>query len=337
MALDVAQSIAPTISVLLPIYNGAQYLRRSIDSILNQTFQDFELIIINDGSIDESDAIIRSYADSRIRYYSHANQGLAKTLNRGIKLSKGRYIARQDQDDVSSPDRFLQQVDFLERHKSTVMVGSSAEIWVNGQKSRRVLEHPSSDAEIRCGLIFRNYFVHSSVLIRRDVLNELGGYSTDPQREPPEDYELWSRVAKKYKLANLKQPLLAYYEVSSSMSRIGKNPFLDKLVHLSAENVQWALGRDDSCGHALYLSSLMHRNYDRCKLRSWSFTKQLFLEVMAGFAKQTQLDPNSFRSQQEQLLKHLRYCYLDSKLGGFFDRRIQNRLRQILKYFLIKK
>lgn len=332
-----ALNLSPKISVLLPVYNGAQYLHRSIDSVLNQTFGDFELIIINDGSSDNSESVVKFFADDRIQYFSQENQGLAATLNRGIRLAKGKYIARQDQDDISFPNRFSEQINFLDSHEETVMVGSSAEIWVDNKKTSRVLEHPCSDAEVRCGLLFRNYFVHSSVFIRRVILQELGGYSTDPQRQPPEDYELWSRVMRKYKVANIKQPLLAYHEVGGSMSRINKNPFLDKLVNLTAENIQWALGTDDGFDKTCYLANLMHRNYNKCKLQSWISTKHIFLDVMLGFSRKSNLDPTSFLNQQQQLLRYLRYCYLDCILGGFLNRHIQNNLRQKLKYYLIKK
>lgn len=100
------------LSVVMPVYNGAPYLGRAIDSILCQTCGDYEFIIINDGSIDESAAIIQKYDDSRIRYYEHPNRGLAATLNRGIEMATGKYLARQDQDDISFPQRFEKQIAF---------------------------------------------------------------------------------------------------------------------------------------------------------------------------------------------------------------------------------
>ena len=117
------------ISVILPVYNGSEYLTESIDCILNQTYSNFEFIIIDDGSTDDSAAIIANYTDVRIRFYSQQNQGLASTLNRGISLANGNYIARQDQDDVSLPNRFAQQVAFLEANPEYGMVGTWAAIW----------------------------------------------------------------------------------------------------------------------------------------------------------------------------------------------------------------
>jgi len=120
---------APVISVLLPIYNGAPYLVEAIDSVLNQTWKDFELIVINDGSTDDSAAIVHGYDDPRIRYYEHENIGLAATLNRGIDLAVGEFIARQDQDDISKPERFARQIVYLTAHPECVLIGTWAEIW----------------------------------------------------------------------------------------------------------------------------------------------------------------------------------------------------------------
>lgn len=119
----------PEISVILPVYNAEKYIRNSIESILHQSFKDFELIIINDGSIDNSGAIISSFNDVRIHYYTNdTNLGLIKTLNKSINLSKGRYIARMDADDICMPNRFEKQVAFMESHPSVVLCGTWAKI-----------------------------------------------------------------------------------------------------------------------------------------------------------------------------------------------------------------
>ncbi len=111
--MDSQQKIVPLISVILPVYNSEAYIRESIDSILNQSYSNFEFLILNDGSSDNSEEIILSYKDPRIKYHKHPNCGLAGTLNKGLELSKGELIARQDQDDISLPQRFEKQVNFL--------------------------------------------------------------------------------------------------------------------------------------------------------------------------------------------------------------------------------
>src|SRR5688500_9607984 len=119
---------SPIISVVLPVYNSENYIKEAIDSILNQTFKDFELIIINDGSVDRSAEVIQAIKDSRIVYVDQQNSGLAATLNRGIQMARGKYIARQDNDDISIPERLDMQVNFMENNPGVALLGTCAEI-----------------------------------------------------------------------------------------------------------------------------------------------------------------------------------------------------------------
>lgn len=233
---------APLISVLLPVYNGSQYLKKSIESILGQTYANFELIIINDGSSDDSEQIIQSYHDPRIRCFLQENQGLAATLNRGIGLAAGEIIARQDQDDVSLPLRFERQAEFLEAHPRCGMVGTWAEIWVDNERTDRSHRHPVENAMIKLELLFTNPFVHTSVMMRKECLHEVGGYAVDPSRQPPEDYELWSRIARKHETANIPECLVIYREVVGSMSRSPEASYWEHVVNICHENLLAILG-----------------------------------------------------------------------------------------------
>ncbi|MBS1227021.1 MAG: glycosyl transferase [Proteobacteria bacterium] len=232
----------PSISVILPVYNGAEDVAKSIQTVLTQTFSDFELIVIDDGSKDNSSEVLGEINDPRLRLYRQENIGLAATLNRGIGLARGRYIARQDQDDLSMPTRFAEQFEYMEAHPDCALLGTRAEIWVGDKRSDRNHDHPTVNAALRFELLFNNPFVHSSVMLRKDALDAVGGYSTDKTRQPPEDYELWSRLARGYEVANLSERLLAYREVPASMSRTGPNPFVEKLVLLCAENLAHCVG-----------------------------------------------------------------------------------------------
>ena len=209
----------PLVSVIFPVYNGAAYLREAIESILAQTYSNFELIIINDGSKDDSAMIIEQFRDPRIRFYSQVNQGLAATLNRAIGLTQGEYVARQDQDDISLPQRFEKQVAFLQTHPDHGMVGTWAEIWEGDKKTPRMHKHPAETAALKFALLFDNQFVHSSMMICRKVFDKVGLYSIDKTRQPPEDYELWSRVVREFEVANIPEPLVVYREMPGSMSR----------------------------------------------------------------------------------------------------------------------
>jgi hypothetical protein len=233
---------SPLITVLLPVYNGAADIEKAVSSILEQTYTDYEFLIINDGSKDKSAEILDRLNDPRITVIHQQNMGLAATLNKGIELAKGRYIARQDQDDLSHPQRLEKQLAYMEAHPECGLLGTAAEIWVGDMPTERTHDHPIEHGVLCFDLLFNNPFVHSSVLLRRESVLKIGGYSTDPARQPPEDYELWSRMARNFRVANLLERLLVYREVPQSMSRTGPNPFLDKLVTICAENLAFASG-----------------------------------------------------------------------------------------------
>ncbi len=254
----------PRVSVLMPVYNGAEYLRASLDSILQQDFRDFELIVLNDGSRDNSGAIVATYDDPRIFYTEHPNMGLPATLNRGLALAKGDIIVRQDQDDISVPSRLSLQVAWLDKLPQLAMLGGWAVIVdADGRPDGRMHRHPKGVAALRLELLFNTPFVHSAVAMRKEVLQALGGYSTDPMRQPPEDFELWSRLLRTHEAANIPETVLEYREVAGSMSRVMKADFLERMVRVSADNVcYWAArsGREVSGELALFMA---HRMLDQ--------------------------------------------------------------------------
>jgi hypothetical protein len=233
----------PHVSVILAVRNGGADLPKAIDSIFRQTFANFELIVINDGSTDGTAAYLDGISEPRIRVFHQAGEGLAATLNRGISLSRGSYIARQDHDDLAHSTRIAKQVEFLDSHPQYALVGTRAAIWVGDEPSGRFHDHPTEDEILRFDLLFNNPFVHSSVMMRKSVLNRVGVYTTDPARQPPEDYELWSRIARDHRVANLAEHLTVYREVPSSISRVSARLFMDKLVTISSENLARAAGR----------------------------------------------------------------------------------------------
>lgn len=246
------------ISVLLPVYNGAPWISAAIRCVLSQTFSDFELIVIDDGSKDDSWAEIRAFSDPRIRAIRQSNKGLAATLNVGLGLASTPYVARQDQDDWMHPERLERQYAFMEANPDCVGVGTWAEIRVNDLPSGRFHHHPTSWDALSFFLMFDNPFVHSSMLLRRGAVLAVGGYCEDLSRQPPEDYELWSRMARAGKLANIAETLTAYREVAGSMSRTGPNPFLEKVIKIGAENIYFALQERFGMDKCLALTSCYH-------------------------------------------------------------------------------
>ena len=209
----------PTISVILPVYNAGQYLAEAIESILSQSFSDFELIIINDGLTDKSLDIIRSFNDPRIVVIDQPNQGLAKTLNIGISNTKGVYIARMDQDDISLNDRFENQLQFLEKHKHISVISGAVE-YINekGETFSRSFPVTSVNAVKKSTLYFGSVLVHPAVMMRGEDLEKVGRYSETAGGRFA-DYHLWVKFLRKgYKLANQSKVVLKYRLLESSMS-----------------------------------------------------------------------------------------------------------------------
>jgi hypothetical protein len=254
-----ADSSQPGVSVILAVRNGGADLPKAIDTILVQTFTSFELIAIDDASTDGTGAFLDAIEDPRVRVYHHEkNAGLAASLNHGISLARGRYIARQDHDDLALPSRIGQQVKFLDANPDCGLIGTRAEIWVADRQTSRFHDHPTDHEALRSELLFNNPFVHSSVMIRKSALDRVGVYTTDPMRQPPEDYELWSRIARHYRVANLPERLTIYREVTGSISRAGEQPFLEKLVVISSENLAMASGTEKPQQVHIDMAALIH-------------------------------------------------------------------------------
>jgi glycosyltransferase involved in cell wall biosynthesis len=199
--------VSPKVTVLMPVFNGALYLREAMDSILRQSFADFEFLIIDDGSTDQSMSIVNSYDDSRINLLENGrNMGLVYTLNRGLDLAKGEFIARMDCDDISLPERFEKQLKFMERHPEVGVCGGWIEYFMGRQL---VLKLPVSDAEIKKILPADNPIANPTVMMRTKVIKNQPIYY-DPQYPYAGDYELWLRLAAVTCFANIPEVLLKY-------------------------------------------------------------------------------------------------------------------------------
>jgi glycosyltransferase involved in cell wall biosynthesis len=244
------------------MYCGERTIRQSLESVLNQDVAACEVIAVDDGSPDRCGEIVKSIIsglkNKPLVLYLHQNRGLAATLNRGLELARGKYISRQDQDDLVLAGRLAKQKAYLDNNPDVAMVGTWAQIYVDETPSNRFHRHPASPDALKLFLLFDNPFVHASVMIRANVLREVGGYSEDPERQPPEDYELWSRIARKYQVANLPEVLTVYREVLGSMSRTGENPFLRKVLRISSENIYAVIGDRYDAEDCLSLSCVYH-------------------------------------------------------------------------------
>lgn len=213
--MDTIVKTAPKIAVLMPVYNCELYIKEAVESILSQTYSDFEFLIIDDASTDETVSIIKSYTDTRIQLIEKpSNTGLTNSLNLGLQLAKGKYIARMDGDDISFPERFEKQIAYLEANPEVVLCGTSYKIM--GEEKRTLI--PESHDVIKLGLLKSNCIAHPSVMIRRKTLEEFS-IIYDTTKEPAEDYALWVQLLGVGKLHNLQEVLLKYRMHDSSVSR----------------------------------------------------------------------------------------------------------------------
>ena len=211
-------SNTPKITVLMSVSNGAKFLAEAIDSILAQTFTNFEFIIIDDASTDDSLKIINSYKDTRIVLFQNTkNIGLTKSLNIGIPKAKGKYIARMDADDISMPKRLEKQFDFMEEHPEFAFCGTRAKTINDVGKEISFFRPPIDSSKILALLLFKNCFFHSSLIIRTEKLLKVSGYNENYKYA--QDYKLYLELFKnKCYGTNLKEQLLVYRVLNSNIS-----------------------------------------------------------------------------------------------------------------------
>lgn len=212
----------PKVTVLMPVYNCESYIKESLESVLNQTFRNFEILIIDDSSTDGTVSIIKSFKDNRIKLIEKAvNTGYTRSLNIGLKIAKGEYIARMDGDDISLLNRFEEQVNFLEENLDVVLCGTQFEI-IGGCK----IDVPEKNEEIKLALLESNCIAHPSVMFRKSAIQKHSLWY-DSKMEPAEDYDLWVRLIRIGKFHNLQKVLLRY--------RVHNNQVSQQRSHLQIE------------------------------------------------------------------------------------------------------
>jgi len=221
----------PLVSVLLPVYNAATYLSAALQSIVQQTYPNLEIIIIDDCSTDGSMDIIRSYLENEnVKLIQHPqNKGVVASLNEGLKLAKGEYIARMDADDIAFPTRIAKQVAYLQKHPTCYLLGTGMIAFANN-KIVRYWMPPEKHEKLNIKKLFNAPFAHPTVMIRRKVFVQLKGYSAD--YPVIEDYKLWLDIMEQHKTANLQEPLLFYRKHANNESKkrkITQQASLEKL------------------------------------------------------------------------------------------------------------
>ncbi|MFL5763723.1 MAG: glycosyltransferase family 2 protein [Bacteroidia bacterium] len=229
------QHIKPLATVLMPVHNVEKYLHEAIDSILGQTFRDYIFLIINDGSTDNSEEIVLSYADPRIRYVrNEKNIGLVATLNRGLELIDTRYIIRMDSDDISVPERFEILVNYMELHQHVGVFSSALERF--GSESA-IWTSPLSNDEIKAHLLFGSSIGHAPSIIRTSVLKENQLYFRDVHPHM-EDYDLWFRMKDLTDFANTSEVLYKYRVADHNVTVVNRESVIDRKKKIFS----WILG-----------------------------------------------------------------------------------------------
>ncbi len=227
------------VSVLMAVYNGETYLDKAIISILQQSYEDFEFLIIDDASTDKTIEILRSYSDPRITVVrNETNFGLTKSLNIGLKLAKGKYIARQDCDDISYKLRLERQVQFLDLNPEVILVGAQSRIIDSDGKPLRsgAEEKETSKLSVIWQLMFDSPFIHSTVMFRKDIVHEkYGGY--DEQFRTSQDFVLWSKLSKENTLLNLNEILLDFRTHEKSVSSNYSVENLNRTAPIYIDNI----------------------------------------------------------------------------------------------------
>ena len=225
----------PVISVIMPVYNAAQHLREAVHSILFQTFSDFELIMINDFSTDNTMSIVSelAYKDNRIKSVKNAfKKGLPGALNTGLATARGKYLARADGDDLLRPERLQVQFDYLEKHPHIALVGAGYAPF-NEQGNRTQIYHETSSVILAWKCIVNTYFCHPLIMLRREVYEKLGGYPDSVT----EDFAWFSKITQNYPCVNIKKILIDYRESPGNYSHANSK----KIAH-AGEDI-----RKDNC------------------------------------------------------------------------------------------
>lgn len=300
----------PTVTVLMPVYNGEKYLREAIDSILGQTYRDYEFVIINDGSTDGSVKIIQSYSDERIRLiHNKKNMGLPATLNKGIEMAIGEYIVRTDPDDISLPTRIKKQVSFMDNYPEVGVcgtwikyIGVSYRPWVS-----TIYKYPINYRDIKSRSLFCSNFCHPSVIMRKSLLEKFR-LKYDPDHYDAEDYGLWQKCSFCFPLANIPEVLLLYRINPGSVTNSNKNRDFETVQRINRINIQ-NLGIGFSPEELL-----IYRNYPISFKPEFLVKFHLWLQRLqkANSIKQIYPEPEFSQALSEEWFSA---CYRSSGLG----------------------
>mgnify|MGYP001100733273 CR=1 FL=1 len=301
--------INPKVSVLMPAYNGAKYIGAAIESILSQTFADFEFLIINDGSTDSTEHIIKQYNDPRIRLINNEkNLNLVASLNKGIEAARGEYIARQDQDDISLPGRIERQVRFMDNNPNIGICGTAIKFF--GAKSF-VEIFPEDNEAIKAEMFFKCPFAHPTVILRKKFFDK-NNLRYEAAYNSAEDYELWTRSSKYMELANLTDVLFHYRIHPSQMGHVFSKTQVEltrKIQFNFLSNLNIDLSPDEADTYRYILGMFITPPSKEMIIKS----EKLFQKLIAANKEKKYCRPDIFNKTVSKYFFWL--CYRASEFG----------------------
>ena len=293
----------PLVTVLMPVYNGAAYLKDAIESILQQTYVDFVFLIINDGSTDDTEKIILSFNDNRIQYVKNAeNLKLVNTLNKGLSLVRTKYVARIDADDVSLPERLERQVSYMEQNPDVGVSGTWCRTFGDGNPA--VIKYEVANSDICFKQLYQIQIVHPSCIMRMSVLNQLD-LVYDESYLHAEDYELFTRLSHITKLANIPEILHLYRKHDEAVSILYKNQQKENSLRIIKREFS-TVGVDISDLQAEDFCRLNYQDYGNIQMSAMELKS--FLEQLSSANHSSRIFDDCFISEKLSAL-WFSYCY----------------------------
>ncbi len=289
----------PLVSVVMAVYNGEQFLQEAIDSILGQSFTEFEFIIVDDGSEDQSNSILQKIRDTRVVLVKNpSNMGQSTALNKAIKLSKGKYIARCDADDISLENRLFEQFTFMDSNSHIGITGTGyTEIDEKGNEGKTFI-YPQNKVEIKWKTLFGPVFPHPTVMIRSELIERFSPFYNESY-QTTQDYELWSRLLEYTKGTNLPKPLVKYRRHGKAVSTKKIEMQDENRLRISAKGIAKLLpGRSISIRTAKLCNELRIGNLSLIKdtIKPLDFVH--FKELIQAFIKENSSVSSEWKESQ---------------------------------------
>ena len=314
--------LSPAISVLMTVFNAEPYLASSIESIQQQTFKDWEFIIVDDASTDRSLLIAESYAekDPRIKIIRNSvNKGQTPCLNQGLAAASGDLIARQDADDISHSKRFEKQWQRIQQESALALLGTCGLMIDCADRIVGILDVPLTHELIAWSAAIQNPFLHTSAMFRTEVVRLLCGY--DEHYQIGQDYDLWTRIMRQYRVANLPERLISYRHLETSLSKSGKKRTFQEALQIAQREEKNSFGKELQPEERLLIQSFRERS----DVKQQAAFLQLYKDLQSSFLSASK--KNIADQQRLEAVHHL-------QCAGSKNQNRYGQLREVMAAFL---